>query len=201
VSEVLATLSHPVPRIYRRASSIAQRQIRRVLQDFHQSRERRLERDVQRLEEYYLGMATEIRRRVQKKGLGGEEAEREEVKASAAERELGLKVHDLQDKYAVRVQVSCISVLWVLVPVLHATMSYQRRQAFREVPVFWNPVLKEWEAVACEGCGENTFAFSLCDDKQHLSCASCGQPCPTCGRRFCRGCQPRGCPSCRKGPG
>ena len=200
VLEVLSTIPHPVLLLYRRASGVAQRQISRVLRDFHQSRERRLERDVQRLDEYYLGIAKEIRGRLHKKGLVGEEAEREEVKASAAERELGLKIHDLQDKYAVRVRVAYISVLWVLLPVLQATMSYQRRQAFREFPVFWNPLLKEWEAVACEGCGENTFAVSLCDDKQHLSCAMCSQPCPTCGRRFCRGCQPRGCPTCRKGP-
>jgi len=201
VHEVLSTISHPLPQLYRRAKSVAQRQIRRVLQDFHQSRERRLERDRQRLEAYYLGIAQEIRGRLQKKGLGGTEAEREEGKARAAERELLLKVHELQDKYAVRVQVATISVLWVLLPVLHATMAYQRRQAVREVPVFWNPLLKEWEAVACEGCRENTFAVSLCDDKQHLSCAVCSQPCPTCGRRFCRGCQPRGCPTCRKGSG
>jgi hypothetical protein len=99
----------------------------------------------------------------------------------------------------VRVQVSFVSVLYVTLPVLLATMSYQRRQAFRELPCFWNPLLKDWEALACEACGENTFAFSLCDDKQHVTCADCSHPCPTCKRRFCSACHPQGCPGCRKG--
>jgi hypothetical protein len=192
------TATHPPNVVYKRACRLAQRHISHTLSDFHHSRERRLERDVQRLEEYYLGIAGEIRTRLQKKGLSGAEAEKEEAKAVAAERELQSKIHDLEEKYAVRVQVSFVNILYVTLPVLLATMSYQRRQAFRELPCFWNPILKDWEALACEGCGENTFAFSLCDDKQHLTCANCSHPCPTCGRRFCSACQPQGCPGCRK---
>lgn len=141
----------------------------------------------------------EIRARLQKKGLSGTtEAEKEEAKAAAAERELQSKIHDLEEKYAVRVQVSFVNVLYVTLPVLLARMSYQRRQAFRELSFFWNPLLKDWEPLACEGCRENTFAFSLCDDKQHLTCADCSHPCPTCERRFCSACQRQGCRGCRK---
>ncbi len=193
------TATHPPNVVYKQACRLAQRQIGRTLSDFHHSRERRLERDVQRLEEYYLGIAKEIRARLQKKGLSGTaEAEKEEAKAAAAERELRSKIHDLEEKYAVRVQVSFVNVLYVTLPVLHATMSYQRRQAFRELSFFWNPLLKDWEPLVCEGCRENTFAFALCDDKQHLTCADCSRPCPTCERRFCSACQRQGCPGCRK---
>jgi hypothetical protein len=195
------TFPHPVEKIYQQACHLAQRHITIPLREFHHSRERRLGRDIQRLEEYYLGMAQEIRTRRQKKGLSGEEAEREEAKAVAAERELTLKIRDLEDKYAVRVQVAFVSLLYVELPILTARVSYQRRQAFRDLDFFWNPLLKEWEALACEACGENTFAFSLCDERQHIACASCSHPCPACGRRFCPACHRQGCPACRKGKG
>jgi len=188
--------AHPVEAVYQRACRLAQGHISRTLSEFHHSRERRLGRDIQRLQEYYLGMAREIRARLQKKGLSGEEAEREEAKAAAAERELQIKVRDLEDKYAVRAQVSFVSFLSLAMPVLTACVSYQRRQAFRELTFFWNSLLKEWEALACEACGENTFAFSLCDEKLHVTCAPCSRPCSLCGRRFCSACHSQGCPAC-----
>jgi hypothetical protein len=201
IPEGALAFTHPVEKTYQQACRLTQRHITITLSEFHHSRERRLGRDIQRLEEYYLGIAQEIRTRLRKKGLGGEEAEREEAKATAAERELKLKIRDLEDKYAVRVQVTFVSLLYVELPVLTARVSYQRRQAFRELDFFWNPLLKEWEALACEACGENTFAFSLCDEWQHVACASCSHPCPTCGRRFCPACHRQGCPACRKGRG
>lgn len=190
---------HPWEKIYQRACRLAQGHIILALSEFHQSRERRLERDIQRLEEYYLGMAQEIRTRLQKKGLSGEEAKREEAKAAAAERELRAKTRDLEEKYAVRVHVSLVSLLYLELRVLMTLVSYQRRQSFRELALFWNPLLKEWEPLACEACGENTFAFSLCDERQHAACAACSRPCPACGHRFCPACHPQGCSACRRG--
>jgi hypothetical protein len=189
---------HPLEKIYQRACCPAQRHITLALSEFRQSRERRLGRDIQRLEEYYLGIAQEIRIRLQKKGLSGEEAKREEAKAVAAERELRTKTRDLEEKYAVRVHVSLVSLLYLELQVLMALVSYQRRQSFRELAFFWNPLFKEWEPLACEACGENTFAFSLCDERRHVACTGCSRPCPACGRRFCPACHPQGCPACRR---
>ena len=201
IKEGSLVFAHLLEKIYQRACRLAQRYITPALSEFTQSRERRLGRDVQRLEEYYLGMAQEIRTRLRKKGLSGEEATREEAKAAAAERELRTKTRDLEEKYAVRVQVSFVSLLHLELRVLMVLISYQRRQSFRELALFWNPLLKEWESLACEACGENTFAFSLCDEKQHVTCASCSRPCPACGRRFCPACRPQGCPACQRGEG
>lgn len=195
----LGDSSKPLAEVYRRARLLAQARINEHLKEFYQNRERRLHRDTLRLEEYYRDLAREIRSHIEKKGLGGEERAREEAKARAAEIELQVKIRELQEKYAVSVRASLVSLLHVRLPVLQVRALYQRRREVRELALFWNPLLKAWEPLGCEACGEGTFAFSLCDERLHIACALCSRPCPACGHRFCPACHLKGCPSCRRG--
>lgn len=193
--------SQPLAEVYRRACLLAQTRINEHLKEFYQSRERRLHRDTLRLEEYYRDLAREIRSRIEKKKLEGKERAGEEAKARAAEIELQVKVRELEEKYAVSVRASLVSVLHVRLPVLRVRALYQRRREVRELALFWNPLLKAWEPLGCEACGEGTFAFSLCDERLHVACALCSRPCPACGHRFCPACHLKGCPSCQRGQG
>jgi hypothetical protein len=140
-------------------------------------------------------MATEVRRR---RAPRGRPAAREETQArlAAIALELKLKRADLQAKHSVHVKLELIAACRVEIPVLAASLRLERRKGTREIRVFWNPLTKAVEPLACEGCLGDAGALSVCDDRLHLLCGACGGACRECLRPFCRACHPSGCPRC-----
>ncbi len=186
----------PVDDVYRAACEYAGQCVRDRLQEFERSMKRRLGRDVSRLEEYYTDIIREILARIARRGLSGEEKEGELVKASAAEQELKRKLEDLRVKYSISVKVALVNACRIDLPVILAPYLLERRDKQREVTIFWNPVLKAVEPVACEGCLHPTTSIFLCDERLHLVCASCYFTCSGCRRRTCLRCFAGGCPTC-----
>ena len=78
--------------IFMAACKNAKEKIRREISDFERSLNRRLNKDVARLEEYYRTLREEIEGRIQKRGLIGEELERELAKIRAINLELERKI-------------------------------------------------------------------------------------------------------------
>lgn len=188
----------PLEEVYRKGCRVAQVGIAADLREFEESMNRRLKRDVQRLEEYYLGLAGEMEERVRKRGLQGQEKADMVDKIRATEAELERKVEDLWNKYSIRVKVQWINSCRLFLPVLQGRYEIFRRKERREERVFWNPWLKRVEPLACEGCLEDGYTFYVCD-RLHRVCPQCFAPCSGCGKRLCRLCLPRERHQCAPG--
>lgn len=186
----------PMDEVYRAACQYARPCVRDRLQEFEKSMKRRLGRDASRLQEYYTDIIREVRVRVAKRGITGEERESELSKATAAAEELKRKLEDLRVKYSISVKVCLVNACRIDLPVVSAPYLLERRDRRREVAFFWNPVLKAVEPVACEGCLSPTSSIFLCDERLHIVCPSCYLSCSVCGRRTCHRCFPAGCPRC-----
>jgi hypothetical protein len=187
--------SQPFHAIYAVACRSVETVVRRELAEFHKSLNRRLQRDIDRLTEYYESLIAEIRGKIARRYLVGKERDDEETRIRVTELERERKIADQRAKYAMKINVEPVNLLRLFMPVMVVNFEVRFRQAVREIPLVWNPVTKDFESFACQGCQVGLFRFYICEEKLHTVCAECFK-CAGCGRAVCRACYPRKCPKC-----
>jgi hypothetical protein len=185
----------PFGKVYHAACKSAQASITHELADFHKSLNRRWQRDLKRLQEYYQELLDEIERKIKRRGLEGKELENEQARTRATQLELEKKIADQREKYHMKITVEPVNLLRFELAV--RTVSYEARfsKASRELTLVWNPLLKDFESLPCESCSTGLHAFWLCEQKLHVLCAACFR-CPQCERKVCRVCHRKQCPKC-----
>jgi len=191
--------AQPFAGVYQAACHSVETVIRRELADFSKSLNRRLQRDIARLSEYYESLMTEIRRKIARRNLAGKEREDEESRIRATQMELERKIVDQREKYAMKISVEPVNLMRIFMPVMAVNFEVRFRKAAREIPLVWNPLTKDFEAQNCQGCVIGLYHFYVCEEKLHTVCADCFK-CAGCGRNICRACHPQKCPKCGKEP-
>ncbi len=187
--------AQPFPQVYATACRQAHQAIRSELADFQRSLQRRWQRDVARLNEYYQSLIEEIHRKIAKRQLEGKEREDQEARIRATELERGRKIADVRAKYAIKIEVEPVSLLRINLPAMVVTAELRCRKLSREVLLVWNPLLREFEGTPCEHCGAELYAMQLCEEKLHLLCRGCSR-CEGCQRSICHRCHSGKCPKC-----
>jgi hypothetical protein len=124
---------------------------------------RALARDEERLKNYYGAISAEIAAKIEYKGLSGDEKEKELARIEATLRELGRKLADIRERYALKVQANLYSAMILHLPTVHINCTLQRKKAKREVTLVWNPFTKIIEPLRCEVSGEPVYEFYLDD--------------------------------------
>lgn len=196
---IKSIITHSVKESIQRASLIVQNKTRGLLVDFEKKLNHYLNRDIQRLNDYYGTIESEIRKKITKKNLTGAEKEKELSRIEATRKELSRKVNDQKDRYRMRIELQPINVLRVAATVIVLSLTLHRKKQSREVDFIWNPFLKQVEPLSCESCFTPTTVFSFCDDRVHIICRSCAT-CRRCGKFNCRVCSPKKCRRCGKTP-
>ena len=185
----------PLSEVYRVACRSAQQAVESELALFQRGLVRRLQRDVQRLREYYGTIIAEIEKKIYRRKLEGSDKETELKRIEATRLELERKILDQRERYAMEVRVHLISALRIFLPALVVRYRVQRRQLSREIALLWNPVRKGFDEIVCEGCAAPLRSFSLCDERLHLLCAECFR-CAHCAKVACAACHSKRCPKC-----
>ena len=185
----------PLEEIYSAACKIAAREIRQDAADFERGLNRRLNKDVARLKEYYGALKEEVQEVIRKRELLGEEKERELSKLKAIDMELNRKIKDQQDRYSLKVNVSLVNAMRIMMPASVITLRVKRKDKEKDLLLTWNPLLKELESPVCERCFDTLKELYLCDEKLHCLCPQC-HDCPSCYKAVCRVCHPQTCPKC-----
>lgn len=134
--------------------------------------EGRLQRDRKRLQEYYRALLWGEKRRLKKPRTAPEPGQ-QEAKAKAVELELRRKLAELDERYACRVDLLPLALVRTECPVLAVNCHVLRRTAARKIVIFWNPLSRELEPLACSRCGASTCSLAFSDDKVAALCASC----------------------------
>jgi hypothetical protein len=184
-----------------RVRPLLDRRIRRDLEPFVRAMRRRLDRDSGRIHQYH----DDLRRAAQSRLIGAgtaadEKAEssrhRESMRIAAIEREYAAKLEDLRHNYALHVTVQWVQGLVLLAPVQRYDVLIKRRKGERTVSIDWHPAVRQMELPPSDwGLGLER-ARLVCDDRLHLTEAAGQAPCPSCGKVWCRACQPAACPRC-----
>ena len=180
------------------SASLLPTKIRSHFASFLAAMERRMARDLDRLHAYYADLRAEAAARLEHRRRGEPEelARKEELRLQAAAREYEAKLTDLQRKYALNIEVEFVAALRAQVPVWRMRVDLLRRKGRTGIHLDWNPVSRTLDRVLCDRCAAPARVFSLCDDRLHRLCPSCGTPCPACGRPGCPACAPARCARC-----
>ena len=179
------------------AFSRAQREIvKEALRDFLISVERRLNRDIRRVHDYYQTLIHEHHQLLEKKMAAPGEQETAASKIEAIRRELKGKIQDLIGKFSIDLVFEPISFIRVeaMSPVFW--VSVKRRKEARPFPLTYNPILKSLDPLPCEACFYPRKGHYVCDDRLHILCRQCFAPCARCGKSYCAACHPNSCPRC-----
>jgi hypothetical protein len=198
-------------RTLRAVFSAVSQVVKEELDPFIKGLEKRLNRDVKRVFEYYETLKLEAEKAFEKKGLSvrtfseieeGPTSSQEESrrklteKLDAIEGERRWKIQDLISQYAMKVTVEpvCLIQIETHSPVFWIEM--RRRLSTRLFPLTYNPLLKRIDPLPCEACFYPQGGYFLCDEKLHILCSSCFRKCPHCHKEYCPVCHKNDCPRC-----
>ena len=181
--------------------------IKEEFEPFIKSLERRLNRDIIRVFEYYETLKSEIHKTFEKKFFSekesseGQSEEGRKVlsgRLDAVEGEKRWKIQDLVSKYALNIRIEPVCIIDIETESLVFWLEVRRRLSSRIFPLSYNPLLKKVDSLPCESCFHPRGTYYLCDEKLHILCATCFKKCPDCGREYCSVCYTKGCPRCKK---
>jgi len=150
-----------------------------IFREFRVNLNRRLARDLTRLQEYYLTLAGEIEKRRRKKGHDPGEQERAVSRLEATKADYLKKIQDARDKYALEIVIEPVNALRVELPATMLEVALQRRKEIRHLSLPVNPLTRSPEAPVCEHCRAPVLNFHLCD-ALHILCPACFPHCPVC---------------------
>jgi hypothetical protein len=180
--------------------------VKEEFEPFIKSLERRLNRDIIRVFEYYETLKGEIHKAFEKKFFSGRdspEAQSQEErkvlsgKLDVVEGEKGWKIQDLVSKYALNIRIEPVCIIDIETESLVFWLEIKRRLSSRTFSLTYNPLLKKVDSLPCEGCFYPRGRYYICDERLHILCATCFRKCPDCGREYCSVCHPKGCPRCK----
>ena len=87
--------------------------------------------------------------------------------------ELRRKLAELDERYAIEASVRPLIVICTELPALEVRLVIQRKQAAREYSVYWNPLTKALDPIACAVCGRGAFSLAFSNDTVDAWCTRC----------------------------
>ncbi|MBM4035822.1 MAG: hypothetical protein FJ291_29125 [Planctomycetes bacterium] len=134
----------------------------------------RLERDRRRLRDYYGALLRE--EAAKRHTLWTHEVkDKLEARRRAVELELQRKLAELDETYALKGELLPIALIRLEVQALAVHCEVFRKQARRPHTLYWNPIPKELEPIACDACGGSTFSVVFTDDDVRPLCLPCSK--------------------------
>lgn len=181
---------------YLAASSV----VKEKLKDFTKSLERRLNRDIKRVYEYYGTLKKETEKYMEKieRKIDNDEIKKARDKLIAIEAEQKWKIQDLVSKYVLKISLEPLLMIHIETQSTILGIDIKRRDAVRAFPLAYNSFLKRLDPLPCEACFYPQGAYYVCDEHLHLVCARCFKVCAYCGKKYCAACFKGGCPKCGK---
>ena len=140
---------------------------------------RRHARDGRRIDEYFTALARDARapkRRVEPAAI--------EQKIAHLARERDAKLHDLAERYALRVSLEPVALVALTVPAARVQVRVRRRKREGELVLRLPATAGSLDRLTCAACGGSTARPAVCDDALHVLCEACvpqAQGRPDCG--------------------
>ena len=151
-------------------SQYSEQVIERELTPWRQKNQRQLQRDEKRITEYYQEILREIKGKIKKRNLEGEEKERELARIEATKLELKRKIQDLHERSRLEVTAQLYSALIVWLQTVHINCQLIRKKQKRNIVAVWNPYQKKVEPLRCEQSNNPVTSFYLSDESVQIVC-------------------------------
>ncbi len=169
------------------AYRVAREQVLRTVAGLAHGRRRaldqRVEQQITRLRQYYADLRGELEGQSQRARNAEEAAVRLAERQQALEREERLRVAELLQKSALRVQMRLLQLLLIQQPKLLLLASAVAPSKLGvPLELVWDPLIEAVEAPVCPSCGHPTYAFES-NRQGQLVCPTCRTAEPTAPRR------------------
>ena len=156
--------------LLQRGAQHSEQLIERELIPWRQKNQRQLQRDEKRINEYYQDIIREIKAKIPKRNLEGEDQERELTRLNATQLELKRKIKDLHERYRLEVTAELHSALIVWLQTVHINCQLIRKKQKRDIVAVWNPYQKKVEPLRCEQSNNPVTSFYLSDQSAQIVC-------------------------------
>lgn len=145
------------------------------LEDFQKSMQRRLQRDVRNLREYYAALAREMRQSLERPSLSQAQREERQAKLDALPLEEERKIEDQQHKYNTNVTIRPAAVLRILLDVVKVELHIRHRKWQKTQHIVYNPLTRRFDPLTCQRCGKSIrFIYpQAVRDNLQLLCYAC----------------------------
>lgn len=132
----------------------------------------KLQRDNKRLNDYYNALLDETDKKLAMSKSENTSDKRREL-ATAVRLELRRKSLELDERYAVKAEFKPLALLRTQMPTLAVKLEVFRKQSRRIHTVYWNPLMKQLEPLACASCGAGVNSVFFSDKEVDPLCPSC----------------------------
>ncbi len=151
---------------FMKAMAAAREKAESELSNFFESMQRRLQRDISNIHEYYKALEQEMIEGLKNPRLG--ETQREERKAKIAElpAEAARKIDDLRQKYQIVLRLRPAAAVRLLVDCVSIITEIRYGKLRQDLSLSWNPLTKRIDPVVCGNCGATTREI-LCSPRQN----------------------------------
>ncbi len=160
---------------YETAAAAAQRRVQTLSAPFLARMDARLERDRKRLNDYYHALRREAKQKHQRArgAIAPDQPDQPDDADRAVTLELRRKLAELEERYAIEAILRPLVVIRTDLPALEVRLAVQRKQAHRDLVVYWNPLTKAFDPVRCTQCGQGAYSAAFTNDRVDAVCASC----------------------------
>ena len=150
----------------------ASRTIENQIGEFRDSMNRRYQRDVANLSDYYTELSQEMTEALNRSGISTELSRERREKIDLIPVEMAKKKEDLFKKYSIKVTLDLSGVMLIRTPAvkLFCKAAIGRRQ--KSLSLIYNPITKSLDPLVCPQCGEGTFNIQF-NHQLHLRCPQC----------------------------
>jgi len=125
---------------------------------------RKLNRDATRASDYYQAIVSQINDKISRLNLDGDDKLNEENRIAATLMEQKRKIHDLEQRYSLKVEASLHSSLVIWLQTVHVECELIRKKNKQRAIAIWNPYTKIVEPLRCTKTGSPVTSFYLSDD-------------------------------------
>lgn len=133
--------------------------------------DQRVERDLVRVKEYYRALLRETEKKLTKV-KDGESGKKIEDLRQAVELERRRKTLEIETRYKMTVNLNPVVLIRVEALVLAVLCEVFRKQQRGMATIYWNPLSKALEPLACNGCGTPVFSVGF-DEQIKPFCRAC----------------------------
>lgn len=166
-------------RILKGIARDAKKLLSEEIRQFQESMNRRLNRDVHNLEEYYGGLKKEMESSLGRAGISDRLLQDRREKIALIPEELAKKKEDLLKKYSIRVRITPCAGLFLRMPAVKILCEAHVGRVKRPISLIYSPLAKALDPLVCEGCGRSITTISFCPH-HHALCSRCQEKCPVC---------------------
>ena len=156
--------------------------LKNELSDFTDSMNRRFKRDSISLEEYYNGLAEEMKAGLESTRLSEKSIQERKEKLALIPEELKAKKEDLLNKYSIKISFEPVAAIAILSPCIKILTEVLSGRQKASISIIYNPVSKQPDPLVCKSCGDSSYTVGVCDN-MHVICPECLQN----GCKFCEG--------------